>query len=299
MKSIETIKEEILRNPEENGDREFAMYLGITYDELKTLSYEEEKVFVDMPEGNQNLAGFKITFDEIINPEIIEKIKSNGYDNPMGINAPHYLSFYDELPDEFWEILFEETEEFNDFIAELNGLASLLYEINSLDLSGEHQQILYRQIYIGTFAALENCLCDTLLKLVSTNEQYKINFSRSHPKMKKEKITLSEFYGYEAVVSRKIVEYIKETIFHDFRVVKNMYVGTTGIQFPPINKLYQFLQKRHDLVHRNGRTKDGVKQKLEPKELFNLLEETRMFIIRLLIKTDMFDLNLLKELSAE
>ena len=97
-KTIEELKAAILRDSEENGDREFADHLGITYEELKALEYTEEKEIVDMPGGAKNLAGFKITFDEEVKPEIVEKIKAQGFSNPLHMNAGHYLALYDDLP---------------------------------------------------------------------------------------------------------------------------------------------------------------------------------------------------------
>ena len=135
---------------------------------------------------------------------------------------------------------------------------------------------------------------DTLLHLLTTNEPYKVAFSRSHPRLQKQKIALSEYYDYEGAIDKKIIAIIDETIYHDFRVVKNMYESSLSIKFPSIKTLYDYREKRHDLVHRNGKTKQGVRHRLEEMELHELLYEISKFITRLLVATDMFDLKKLE-----
>lgn len=37
-----------------------------------------------------------------------------------------------------------------------------------------------------------------------------------------------------------------------------MYIATFGIKFPEIEELSKAISIRHDFVHRNGKTKEGV-----------------------------------------
>ena len=297
MINIEELKNKILVDPEENGDRLFAEYLGITYEELKSIKYQEERVYVEMPNGGKNLASFRIEFKDEPK-EVLQKILANN-SNPLEVNAEFYISIYDPLPEEVWSFLFEETQEFNDFMAELNSLENFLVKLSGLNLPEEDNQILYRQFYIGTFAALETCLQDTFMKLISTNINYKNDFIRNHPELSKRKISLSEYHEYKTKLDKIVNEIIQGTIYHNFRVVKNMYQDSIGVDFPSISKLYKYLPKRHDLVHRNGKTKSGIKQSITPEEIKNLISDTKIFIIRLLINTNMFQESALVELFQE
>lgn len=298
MNKISKLKEKLLIEPEENGDRLFADYLGISYEELKEITYHEEKVFVEMPGGGENLSHFLITFEEN-KDKILNKIINHGHLNPTKVNAEFYISIYDPLPDEVWEFLFEDIEQYNDFISELNSLESLLEKSTSWRLSEIENQILLRQVYIGTFAALETCLQDTFIYLIENNENYKNDFIRNHPELAQRKIPLSEYNDFKLKVDKIVEDIIKSTIFHNFKVVKNMYQDSIGIDFPPIQKLYKYLPLRHDLVHRNGKTKTGVKQDLELTQVLELLLDVRKFITRLLIKTNMFNENSLIEITKE
>lgn len=298
MDNIDEIKKDLLMDPEESGDRQFAKYLGISYDELKSLSYEEEKVITKMPGGGEMLSGFRITFQED-EGGILAQLMDNGFENPLLMNADHYISMYEPIYEEVWEFLFEDVKEYSDFVEELDELEGLLDQSEDWNLQDSQKQILYRQAYIGTFAALETCLQDTLMNLITNNERYKVAFIRSHPDLSRRKITFPEFLEYRGKIDDAVKEIIESTIYHKFSVVKNMYEDAIGIDFPPIQRLYHYLPKRHDIVHRNGKTKNGRKHVLELEEIMNLITDTKSFIIRLLIVTDMYSLRNLQDLINE
>lgn len=50
-----------------------------------------------------------------------------------------------------------------------------------------------------------------------------------------------------------------EVIYHNLPKVKNMYESTLGISFPDFSRIQKDIVIRHDLVHRNGKTKEGQK----------------------------------------
>jgi hypothetical protein len=48
-----------------------------------------------------------------------------------------------------------------------------------------------------------------------------------------------------------------DTIYHNLPKASIMYRDTFEIDFPKIQNAYKYVLKRHDLVHRNGKTKEG------------------------------------------
>ena len=65
--------------------------------------------------------------------------------------------------------------------------------------------------------------------------------------------------------------------WHNLERVKPMYKNTLVIEFPTeLKKLCNAIRVRHDIVHRNGKTKDGKEYEIlqsDVKELISIVED--------------------------
>ena len=57
-----------------------------------------------------------------------------------------------------------------------------------------------------------------------------------------------------------------------------MFADTFKIEFPSVKEVYELVLKRHDLVHRNGKTKDGKLVAIDEKAISELMENVTKFI---------------------
>ena len=69
-----------------------------------------------------------------------------------------------------------------------------------------------------------------------------------------------------------------DIIYHNLPIVKNMYNSTFEINFPEIGEINKFIIKRHDLVHRNGKTKDGEKLDINNIEIDAMVGMIKTFV---------------------
>jgi hypothetical protein len=69
-----------------------------------------------------------------------------------------------------------------------------------------------------------------------------------------------------------------KVIYHNLDVVQNMYTATFNIKFPEIAELSKLIATRHDLVHRNGKTKEGEEVKIDKNIITELLKKTSEFV---------------------
>ena len=61
--------------------------------------------------------------------------------------------------------------------------------------------------------------------------------------------------------------------------IKNMYKNVLSIDFPEnIASIHQAIAIRHDIVHRNGKTKSGKTHKISEQNIKNLLSDVEHFI---------------------
>lgn len=69
-----------------------------------------------------------------------------------------------------------------------------------------------------------------------------------------------------------------EIIYHNLDKVQNMYVATFKIEFPNIENLSKSIATRHDLVHRNGKTKENIQVVVNTETINKLIELILEFV---------------------
>jgi len=263
-------KEIAIEMQEQEQDRRLAEILGITYDELLELDYE-----VETDKSRDDLIyNYRIEFNpENSSKDILNKIKDLQDGCRVYIQRWELDEEYDY--DEQYDAIVENKEYLEKFRFELNNLEAL----NSLKIPDEVLlAILHRQLFISVIGAMETFLSDAFINLTDENHEYFKNFIKTHPDFKKRKFELREiFEEYEniKVTAKKVM---LDTIYHNLPTVSQMYKDTFEIEFPEIKPIYQFVLKRHDLVHRNGKTKEGDIIETDEKAIQDLIDEMRIFV---------------------
>jgi len=80
-------------------------------------------------------------------------------------------------------------------------------------------------------------------------------------------------------IPKRVSEYLIDIVWHNIPKVKYLYETVLGIDFPnDSGNIYKFVAIRHDLVHRNGRMKNGKFHIIRLLELQFLFEEVEKFI---------------------
>lgn len=156
-------------------------------------------------------------------------------------------------------------KEFESAIAGLKELNQLI--LNDVNL----QQVLWRQIYVGAIGSMEVFLADAFINITLDKPKYLKRFIETHPEFKNRKFEMQHVYQvYENIVeTAKKVMY--DIVYHDLSKVRNMYKETFHMNFPDIANASKAVYKRHDLVHRNGKTKSGDKPHLTSDEVSKAL----------------------------
>ena len=71
---------------------------------------------------------------------------------------------------------------------------------------------------------------------------------------------------------------MREIIYHKLDVVKNLYKSTFNIDLGNIGTLMKAIQKRHDIVHRNGHDKNGNVVEITKGDVQQLILDVSNFI---------------------
>jgi hypothetical protein len=231
----------------EAGER-IAKILDISFYDLVELEYE-----IETDESKDGLIyNYRIEFSEDSPKEILAKIDRLEDGCRVHLEPWELDSEYDY--DEQFDAITENKEfikKYTDEIANLEVLTNLKMPDEVL------KAVLNRQMFIGIIGTMETFLADVFINLTFDNDKYFRNFIETHPEFGKRKFELKEIFEQSDKLKETAKKVMLDTIYHNLPIVREIYRDTFEIDFPKIKDAYEYVLKRHDLVHRNGKTKEG------------------------------------------
>jgi len=165
-----------------------------------------------------------------------------------------------------------------------------LVRLNGIDLDDvDLNTILKRQIFIGTITVLETFLSDTLINMTLANKNYLQSFVETYSDFQKEKISYGAIYKEFAKIENKIKDTMTSILYHNLDKIKVIYEKTFTIKFPEMDNLKGEVTKRHDLVHRGGKNKDGDYLNITSESNNMVIGYTKVFVDDLANKLNLID----------
>lgn len=269
-------KEVAMEMQEQESDRRLADMLGLTYDELTELDYE-----IETDESNDGLIyNYRVEFDIDNSPaHILSKVKNledgcRVYLQPWDFDEEYdYEEQYDAITENKYYL-----QKFKDEIANLEALNSLKIPDEVLKV------ILHRQLFISVIGTMETFLADAFINLTNDNEEFLKNFIETHPEFKKRKFELREVFEEYSRIKETAKKVMLDTIYHNLPSVSQMFADTFKMEFPSIKDVYEYVLKRHDLVHRNGKTKEGETVITDENAITELIRKVTIFTNDIAVK---------------
>ena len=140
------------------------------------------------------------------------------------------------------------------------------------------KKTLSRNLYVGVIACLETFLSDAFINTVLSRETYLNSFIRTFKDFKDQKVALNElpdlFSKKEEIAKKAMLE----VIYHNLPKVSKMYEATLNIVFPKFSEIQKGVLIRHDLAHRNGKTKDGTEIIVNNLMVDDIISKVESFI---------------------
>ncbi|MGO9572444.1 MAG: HEPN domain-containing protein [Desulfomonilaceae bacterium] len=181
----------------------------------------------------------------------------------------------DDLEEYYYSVIASNTDFHRTFGLNLDNIGSLL----ELQVADHLEQPLMKVLYANTITALETFLSDAFINTVMDDSHLIRRLVENNPDFEARKFTLNEvFLKYDSIAD-EVKTYLLDIIWHNLAKVKEMYKATLGIDFPADSReIFKSILIRHDIVHRNGRTKEGNELVLSKDTIRSLLAEVRRFV---------------------
>tara|TARA_R110002049_G_scaffold288423_1_gene470935 strand:- start:116915 stop:118834 length:1920 start_codon:yes stop_codon:yes gene_type:complete len=143
------------------------------------------------------------------------------------------------------------------------------------------QQVLYRQVYAGVVASMETYLSDTFINTVVGNKTLRNRFARSTTDFADRKYKLDEVIDWERNSQTIIKKHLVDQVFHNLEKVGPLFIKVLKVKFPTgeaFADLLRIVNARHNIVHRNGRTKKGQVVALSVPDIDSAISQVRQFV---------------------
>ena len=199
---------------------------------------------------------------------------------------------YQQLSQEYWdwqEHLAEEaeheaelewlkesgsSEHHKNFISQLEELRKLV-TIASID---EQSTMVAKMSYAHAVTLLETFLSDTAKSLIESSDTFFRNAITQINVLKEARYSLSDLASDSTSPKGRAIKELSNLIYHNLPKVRRVLEGILGEQISiDISSLAQSVNTRHDIVHRNGRTKKGEFVKIDRDDCTKLLDDMKTF----------------------
>jgi len=138
---------------------------------------------------------------------------------------------------------------------------------------------LNRLLYVNVITALETYLSDAFINTVVPHPTLMRRFIETTPAFQTEKIAISEVFKAMEEIEGKAKGYLIDVVWHHLERVKPMYSATLEVEFPSdVGDIFRAIRIRHDIVHRNGKTKDGVEISITKEGIETLIATVREYV---------------------
>lgn len=188
------------------------------------------------------------------------------------INEDDGLTVEEEFPDTDYEEDYK-SKLFDDHVRET---IDVLDKIDHLDDTS--QKLLYRTLFANIISSMEAYLSDKLISQVLSTNESKKKFVENYKEYKETKLSLSDIYRKMENMDSLIVKSLKDIIYHNLPLVKNLYKAALGIDIGDISELMKYVAIRHDIVHRNGKNKKGELCNISKDDVTELATKISDFI---------------------
>lgn len=142
---------------------------------------------------------------------------------------------------------------------------TLLSSLNDIEITAKRKRaksdgrIIHRLLFANVVTSLETYLGDCFGKALSSNRAFLESFVFKSGHFQNVNIKLSEIFNRSKTIDAEVLKHVASHNWHRVGDSAKIYKQAFGVKFPEISKIiHNGIRDRHDIVHRNGKSPDGI-----------------------------------------
>jgi hypothetical protein len=184
-----------------------------------------------------------------------------------------------EKPSDYDEYFIDDIAQITEYYHNFSGSILDIEKMLKTDIDGSVEHCFYRLLFVNVITSMETYLSDAFINTVVPDIELMRRFVESTPEFKAEKISLADVYKAAESIEQRAKKYLADVAWHNIGRIKPMYKDVLEIEFASdIKDLMKAILIRHDIVHRNGKTKNGEEILITKKDVTNLISKIEAFI---------------------
>jgi len=186
--------------------------------------------------------------------------------------------FPEEDNDDYYSDLFTDISESIAFTTANDSLNKIIALLPSVPVDVNLKTTFYNLLYSNAIAIFEAYLSDTLISTTLSKESYLRKFVETFKDYQTVSFCLNDLFEKKDNITDIVKRSLQDIIYHNIAKVSGIYQDTLNITFPQCKEIYKAVVFRHDIVHRNGKTKDGDIVQMNENSVQEIVEKIREFI---------------------
>jgi len=184
-----------------------------------------------------------------------------------------------ENPEPYYEEQFDAVSNNTMFFETFKSEMDNLKELNNINLEpSSADKTLRRQLYSGVIATMETYLSDAFINTTLNSEDLIKKFVQTYKDFKNHSLTLDKIYELHENLQKICKKSMLDVIYHNLGKVKGMYKATLNVDLGSISIPSKAVAKRHHIVHRSGKDKEGNKIEITREEISLMITQIESFV---------------------
>jgi hypothetical protein len=179
-----------------------------------------------------------------------------------------------EQPGDYEDFYLEEFRTVDHHSSFIEGIS----QIEALMKSGYDKAVedMYlRMLYAAVVTLMETYLGGAFVSALKGNAKALRRYVESTPEYKKESLPLATIFEAMDGLEQRVLRHLADVLWHNLAKVRLMYKDCFAVEFPECAGIFAAILKRHDIVHRNGKDKDGNSVDIEVEDLKTLISDVK------------------------
>lgn len=192
----------------------------------------------------------------------------------------------EDYDDYAWDTIARSSEQLERYNASVANIRKLV----AAKIDPAEEQFFLRMLFASVVTVLETYLSDRFVSSMRENPKALKKFVETLPRFRDEGFKLNQiFEKWKGLEHRVRTILLGEIVWHRLISIRSMFKDTFDVDFPELTDLADLLRGidiRHDLIHRSGRTKDGVEHMITPEAIEKLIVNADALVTRIEAQND-------------
>ena len=184
-------------------------------------------------------------------------------------------------PDDYDIELYEAVRENDKAAATLEDALSAISSLLTLSIAGPEVNVLRRLLFANVIAALETYLSDTFINRTMGDSILFQRYLDTEKLFQERKFPMKDALRMVTEIKAVATKELIEMVWHNIGKVKTLYADVLLVELGDLASIAKAVNIRHDIVHRNGRQKDGTDRAISAVEITDLIGLVRGLAARI------------------